>query len=77
MGFDAHLEFYFPLFIKLIISYYTYMRAAPKVEPPILLCWPSTSEVDIDSVAVEVTPSHQYYITFCCRVTTDGRRGTI
>ena len=26
--------------------------------PPILLCWPTTSEVDVDGMAVEVEPSH-------------------
>ena len=32
--------------------------AAPKVMPPILLCWPTTSEVDVGGMAVEVEPSH-------------------
>jgi len=27
--------------------------------PPILLCWPTTSEVDVGGKAVEVKPSHQ------------------
>jgi len=28
--------------------------------PPILLSWPTTSEVDIGGMAVEVEPAHQY-----------------
>ena len=34
------------------------MRDAPKAVPPILLCWPTMSEVDIGCMAVEVEPSH-------------------
>jgi len=30
------------------------MSAALKVMPPILLCWPTTSEVDVGGTAVEV-----------------------
>ena len=52
------------------------MRAAPKVMPPVLLCWPMTSEAGAGGMAVEVEPSCQYSITFCCRVT-DGSRGAI
>ena len=36
----------------------------------------TTSEVDGGGVAVEVEPSHQYPITFCCCVT-DGSRGAV
>ena len=46
-----------------------YMRAAPKVTPPILLYWPTTSEVDAGGMEVEVEPSHQYSITLCCCTT--------
>jgi len=42
--------------------------------PPILLCWPMTSEADICGMEVEVEPFHQYSIAFCCCVT-DGSRG--
>jgi len=42
----------------------------------VLLCWLTTSEVDIGSMAIEVEPSHQYSITFCCTVT-DGSRGAV
>jgi len=52
------------------------MRAAPKVMPPILLCWPTMSETNVGGMAVEVEPSHQYPIMFCCHVT-DGSRGTV
>ncbi len=33
------------------------MRAAPNMMPPILLCWPTMTEVDLDGMAVEVEPS--------------------
>lgn len=46
-------------------------RAAPKVMPLILWCWPTTSEVDVSVMAVEAESSHQYSIMFCCCVT-DG-----
>ena len=48
-------------------------RAAPKLMPPILLCWPTTSEANVVDRAVEVEPSHQYPVEFCCRATDDGR----
>ena len=48
-------------------------RAAPKVMPPILLYWPAMSEVDVGGMALEAEPSHQYSITFCCRVRDGGR----
>ena len=44
------------------------MRAALKVMPPILIYWSMTLEVDVRGMAVEVEPSRQYSITFCCRV---------
>ena len=34
------------------------------------------SVVDIHSMAVEVEPSHQYYVTFSCHAT-DGTRGVV
>ena len=51
-------------------------RAALKVMPPILLCWPMTSEVEAGTTAVEVESSCQYSVTFWCYVT-DGSRGTV
>ena len=36
-------------------------RAALEVTPPILLCWPTRSEVDVGAVAVEAGPSHQIF----------------
>jgi len=48
------------------------MRADLKVMP-LILCWPMMSEVD-GGMAVEVEPSHQYYVAFCCFVTDDGRK---
>ena len=52
------------------------MRAALKIMPPILLCWPATSELDAGDMAVEAEFSHQYSITFRCCVT-DGSRGAV
>jgi len=52
------------------------MKAAPKVMPHILLCWPAISEVSVGAMAVEAEPSYQYFITFCCHVT-DGSRGAV
>jgi len=43
---------------------------------PILLCWLTMSEADVDGMAAEVESSHQYSILFCCHVT-DGSRGAI
>jgi len=40
-------------------------RAALKVMPPILFCWPTTSEAVGGGMAVEVKSFHQYPITFC------------
>ena len=52
------------------------MRAALRVMPPILLCWPTTSEANAGGMAVYTEPSHQYSITCCCHVT-DGSRGVV
>ena len=53
-----------------------FMKAAPKVMPPFLLCWPIKSEVDDDGMALEVKPSYQYSITFCGHAT-DGSREAV
>ena len=50
--------------------------AAPKVMPPILLCWPTTSEVDVGGMRTEAEPSRQYSIIFSCH-TIDGSRGAV
>jgi len=50
-----------------------FMWSTLKAMPPILLCWPTTSEVDV-GVAAEAQPSHQYSILFCCHVT-EGSEG--
>ena len=55
---------------------YPYMRAAPKVTPPVLFCWPTTSEADVAGMAAKAEPSHQYSIPCCC-CATDGSRGTV
>jgi hypothetical protein len=51
-------------------------RAAPKVMPSILLCWPTTSEANVVYMAVEVEPSRQNSVKFCCSAT-DGSRGAV
>jgi len=53
-----------------------YMRALPKVVPPILLWWLMTSEADVGGMAIEVEPSYQYSLTCCCCVT-NGSRGAV
>ena len=52
------------------------MSAALKVTPPVLLCWPITSEANVGGMAVEVEPSDQYSVMFCCHVT-HGSRGAV
>jgi len=56
-------------------SHYITM-VAPKLMPPLLLCWHTMSEVDVGDEAVGVEPSHQYSNKFCCR-TTDDSRGAV
>ena len=51
-------------------------RAASKVMPPVLLCWPTTSEAYVGGMAVEVDPSRQYSVNFFRRAT-DDRRGAV
>jgi len=51
------------------------LRAATNVMPPILLCWLTTSEVDVGGMA-EVELSLQYSTKFCCCVI-DGSRGAV
>ena len=51
-------------------------RAALTVMSPMLLSWPMMSEADVGGMAIEVEPSHQYPITFCCRAT-DGSTGVV
>jgi len=60
-----------PVFCHVIRARCT--RAALKLMPPILLCWPMTSEANVVDMAVEVEPSRQYSVKFCCRVTGDSR----
>ena len=55
------------------ISHSFYTRATPKLTPPILLCWPTTQEANVVDMAVEVEPSRQYSVKFCCRVTDDSK----
>ena len=53
-----------------------FMRATLKVMPPVLSCWPTTSEAAGGGMAGELEPSRQYPIMFCCHVT-DGSRGAV
>ena len=56
-------------------SIYTWsIKAAPKLMPPILLCWPTKSEAEVGGMASEMESSHQYSTMFCCHVTDDNRR---
>ena len=48
-------------------------ESAPKVMPPILLCWLVMLEEDGGGMAVEVETSHQYPITSCGHVTNSSR----
>ena len=41
--------------------------------PSISLCWPVTSEVDVDGMEVKIDLYQQYSIIFCCCVTDDIR----
>jgi len=53
-----------------------YTKVALKVMPPVLLCWPMMSEVDVGGVAAEVEPSCQYPINIlllCDRWQQKGR----
>lgn len=43
--------------------YIVHVRTALKEMSPILLCWPTTAEVDVGVMAIE--PFHQYSISFC------------
>ena len=54
-----------------------YMRADPKVMPPILFFLPTMSEMDAGDVAVEIEPSHQYSITFTLLCDRWQQRGTL
>jgi hypothetical protein len=60
-------------FAPSIIFYSSCARVAPKLITPILLCWPTTSEADVDDMAVEVEPSRQYSVKFGCRAPDDSR----
>jgi len=42
--------------------------------PPILLCWSMTSEADVDVLAVETEPFHQYSVTLCGSATMAAER---
>jgi len=50
------------------------MNAALKIMPPISLCWPMTSKVNVDGMAVEIESSHQCSVTLCGHVTDGSRR---
>lgn len=50
----VHKEFGAWLFSITTCFVLRYMRVAPKVIPPILLCWSTISEVDISGMVAEV-----------------------
>ena len=41
----------------------------------VLLSWPTMPEADVGGMAIEVEPSHQYSIVFCCvqQMATEGQ----
>ena len=49
------------------------LMCALKVMAPILLGWLMMSEAEVGGMVVEVEPSHQYSIVFCCHVTGGSR----
>jgi len=49
------------------------MWVALKLMPPVLVWWPTMLEADVGDMAVEVEPSCQYSVKFCCRATDDSR----
>jgi len=53
-----------------------FMKAAPKIMPPISLWCTTASEADGGGMAVEAVLSCQYFIAFCGCVT-DGSRWTV
>lgn len=52
--------------VGLVLQVCFITRAAPKVIPPIFICWFTMSDVDVGGTEVEAEPSTQYPITFCC-----------
>ena len=50
------------------------LQGQPELNASYLLCWPTVSEVDVGGTAVEVEPSHQCSVMFCC-CETNGSRG--
>lgn len=52
------------------------MRAVLKWMPPILQCWPITSETDVGGMGVEAEPPYQHCVTCCCCMT-NGSRGAV
>jgi hypothetical protein len=52
---------------------FLHTRVSLKLMPPILLCWPMTSEADVGDMAVDFEPSRLYSIKFCCHVKDDSR----
>ena len=56
-----------------LMSYKINTRVAPKLMPPILVCWPTMSEANVGDMAVEAEPSRQYSVKFCCLATDDNR----
>ena len=51
--------------------------AAPKEMPPILLCWPAITEIDVYGTAAEIEPSWQCSIPFCFHVKRWPQKGSL
>ena len=55
--------------VGLVLQVCFITRAAPKVIPPIFICWFTMSDVDVGGTEVDVKLSRKYYITFPCHGT--------
>jgi len=53
-----------------------FMRATPKVIPPISLCWPTVLEADVDGNHSQGWTFPPIFCSFCCCVI-DGSRGAV
>ena len=59
------LQFHF-LFVYIMCYSVSELCILHWQQPPVLLCWPTKSEVDVGGMAVEDEPSHQYPTPWLC-----------
>ena len=67
---------YIYIYIHTHTHTHIHMTVVLKLMLCILLCWPMTSEANVGDMAVEVGPSCEYSIKFCCHATDDSQ-GTV